>query len=150
FAAVTVPISIGCNERKAVQEPSAPNSAAVAVVKPERKALRRVVEQPGWIQPDEQTELIAKLPAYVAKLHADIGKQVHGPKYDSARREIEPGELLAELEIPELVEELNQKKAKIRYAEAQVKQAQKAKIAADANIVTAKASVDEAKALKER
>jgi HlyD family secretion protein len=144
-------ISLGCNSRRGSQETAAPAAqAAVTVVKPTRKSLRRVVEQPGSIQADEQTDLVAKVAGYVAKLHADIGKSVHGPKYDAEGRELEPGELLAELAIPELDEELNQKKAKVRYLDAQVTQARKAKIAAEATIATAKASVDEAKALRDR
>ncbi|MFL5339745.1 MAG: efflux RND transporter periplasmic adaptor subunit [Gemmataceae bacterium] len=122
----------------------------MTVVHPERQSLRRVVEQPGSIQPDEQTELVAKVAGYVAQLHADIGKTVHGPKFNSQGAETEPGELLAELSVPELEQELKQKQAMVRYADAQVEQARKAKTAATANILTARAAVDEAKALKER
>src|SRR5258708_7145630 len=105
-------LCLGCNSQRPTKESSAPAPASVDIVKPERKSLNRIVEQPGTIQPDEQTELVAKLPGFVAKLHADIGKQVRGPKLDSKGNEIEPGELLAELAIPELEEEFNQKMAK--------------------------------------
>src|SRR6516225_3294899 len=150
FLSIAAPLCLGCNSQRAGKETPTPAPAPVVIVKPERQSLRRIIEQPGAIQPDEQTELVAKLPAYVAKLHADIGKVVRGPKYDSQGHEIEPGELLAKLTIPELEEELNQKKAKARYAEAQVKQTEKAKIAAEANVGTARAALDEAKAMKER
>ena len=150
FLSIAAPLCLGCNSQRGAKETPTPAPAPVVIVKPERQSLRRIIEQPGAIQPDEQTELVAKLPAYVAKLHADIGKVVRGPKYDSQGHEIEPGELLAKLTIPELEEELNQKKAKARYAEAQVKQAEKAKIAAEANVGTARATLDEAKAMKER
>ena len=143
-------IGLGCNQQRAVPEKAAVGPVAVTIVHPERQALRRIVEQPGWIEPDEQTELVAKVAGYVARLHADIGKPVHGPKFDSQGHELEPGELLAELAVPELEQELKQKQAMVRYADAQVEQARKAKTAATANIATMKAAADEAVALKER
>ena len=59
-----------------------------------RKTLRRATVQPGQIQAFEQTPLFVKLPAYVQKLHADIGDRV------------EQNRPLADLWIPELEDDL--------------------------------------------
>lgn len=56
------------------------------------------------------------------------------------------GQLLAELDIPEVVEEANQKAALVRQAEAEVEQASKALAAAAAGVAAARAQADEARA----
>jgi multidrug efflux pump subunit AcrA (membrane-fusion protein) len=149
----------GCSQSAAPPGPSSAGtpSATVALVHPERKTLKRVVEQPGTIQAYEETVLFARVPGYVRLFHDrdgriihDIGQKIRGPKYDASGNEIEPGEVLAELVVPELEERKNLKKAMVRQAEADVEQAQKAVASAEANIATMEAAVVEAKALKER
>jgi RND family efflux transporter MFP subunit len=124
--------------------PSAP--AAASIVHPQRKALRRVVEQPGTIQAYEETPLIAKLPGYVRKVNADIGQKVRGPKFASTGQEVEPGEILAEIAIPEMGEEARQKEAQVRQTKAEIEQARKALAAAQANVASAEAATVEARA----
>ena len=48
----------------------------VTAARPVRKTLRLESVQPGQIEAFEQTPLFAKLPAYVEKLHVDIGDRV--------------------------------------------------------------------------
>jgi len=129
----------GCNQ-PAAAPPAAVTAApaAVSVVQPQRQALRRVVEQPGVVQAFEQTQLFARVPGYVSKVSADIGQKVTA------------GQVLAEIAVPELEEETNQKNALTRQAEAQVDQAKAALAAAEAAIATVEAAVVEAKALYER
>jgi RND family efflux transporter MFP subunit len=140
----------GCSQRpdeapKAA--PAAPPPAPkVTVVKPQKQAVRRVVEQPGTVQAYEETQLFAKLPAFVRRLHADIGQKVEGPRYDSDGNETKPGTLLAELAVPELQEEAREKAALVRKAEAEVQQAVKALAAAGAGVNSFEALVAEAKA----
>ena len=141
----------GCNQRGGDgQKPAAPGAVTVSVTHPKKETLVRVVEQPGSIQAYEETQLFARVPGYVSKVKKDIGDAVRGPKYDAAGRELEPGEVVAEIDVPELVEEVKQKKALTRQAEAEVEQARKALLAAEANIATAEAAVTEAKALYTR
>jgi multidrug efflux pump subunit AcrA (membrane-fusion protein) len=132
----------GCNRHA---DDSSKNSAAaaasvktVSVIQPERKSLCRIVEQPGAIQADEETLLYARVPGYVSKVLFDIGQ------------EIKKGDVLAEIDVPELAEETNQKKALAKQAKAEVEQAQKALASAEANIAAMQATVVEAKALHER
>jgi multidrug efflux pump subunit AcrA (membrane-fusion protein) len=76
----------------------------------------------------------------------DIGQKVRGPRFDSAGKEVEPGEVLAEIAIPEMEEEARQKQALVRQAEAEVEQVKRALAAADANVAHYQAAVAEARA----
>jgi RND family efflux transporter MFP subunit len=112
---------------------------AVSVVHPEPKTIAVKVEgMQCTVEAYEQTMLYARIPGYVGKVHSDIGQTV------------EPGQVLAELSVPEMDEEVNQKKALVRQTEADVEQARKALAAAEASIDTAGAYVEETRALKER
>jgi multidrug efflux pump subunit AcrA (membrane-fusion protein) len=129
----------GCGERGGGKSDSAPPATpTVSVVRPQRKSVRRVVEQPGGVTAYEETQLFARVPGYVSKVHFDIGQKV------------ESGQVLADLSVPEMVAEVSQKHALVRQATADVEQANKALAAAEANIATAEASVVEAQASQER
>jgi multidrug resistance efflux pump len=108
----------------------------VSVVRPRPKSLRRSVGQPGAVHAYEETLLFARVSGYVGKVHLDIGQKVRGPRYSSDGKEIEPGQILAEVDVPEMVEELNHKKALVSQAEADIEQAEKALAAAEAHIAT--------------
>jgi multidrug efflux pump subunit AcrA (membrane-fusion protein) len=129
----------------------------VSVVSPQRKSLRYVVEQPGIVEAYEETKRFARVPGYVrlpydrdGRILSDKGRKVSGPKYDASGKEIKPGDVLAELEVPELEEETNQKRARVRQTEAEEVQAVKALASATANIAVAEAGVTEAQALRDR
>src|SRR5215469_2664158 len=144
----------GCSGSKAPgpdeQSEEKKGPPVVKTIKPQRKDLRRVFEQPGFIEAFEETLLFARVPGYVLKVHRDIGDPLKGPRYDKAGKETEPGQPLAELWVPEMEEELTQKKALVAQAKAAVEQAQAARDAAEAAIGTAKALVQEAVAAKAR
>ena len=116
------------------------SSAAFSVVHPQKRALPKVIEQPGTIQAYESTPLYAKLAGFVKKVNVDIGDPVEGPT------EARPGTVLAELSIPELVEEGREKDALVDRAKAEVEQAKKLLEIAEANVVVADAQIAEAKA----
>jgi HlyD family secretion protein len=115
-------------------------AAAFTVVHPQKKALPKVIEQPGTVHAYESTPLYAKLAGFVKKVNVDIGDAVEGPT------ESGPGTVLAELSIPELVEEGREKDALVERAKAEVEQAKKLLEIADANVVVADAQITEAKA----
>jgi HlyD family secretion protein len=158
--AVAMITAAGCTSSSAPPGPSVSASPppTVGVVHPQRKALKRVVEQPGTIQAYEETMLFARVPGYVrlsydreGRIIHDIGRIIRGPRFDSSAKIIvEPGEVLAEIEVPELEQRTNLKKALIRQAEADVEQAQKAAVSAEAQIATMESTIVEARALKER
>jgi hypothetical protein len=63
--------AVGCgNSPAAPSSPGAPapqpaETTAVATIKPERRTVRRVIEQPGYVEAFEQTAVYAKIPGYV-------------------------------------------------------------------------------------
>jgi HlyD family secretion protein len=106
----------------------------VEVVHPERRTIRRSVGEPGQIQAFETTPIHAKITGYVKAWTVNIGDQ------------IKTGQVLAELAVPELEAELNQKRAAIEQAEAERARAESAVQVAQAAVVSAEAKLAEARA----
>ncbi|HVV99831.1 MAG TPA: efflux RND transporter periplasmic adaptor subunit, partial [Planctomycetaceae bacterium] len=152
LAAILVLSTAGCSRspggHSSEQPTSESTSAAVRVntVHPTRKTLTRRTEQPGQIEAFERTPLLAKATGYVTRWNVDIGDTVKGPRYDSHGKLTEPGEVLAELSIPELDEDVKQKQALVAQAEAELKQALAAIKVATATEASAAAEVGQAKA----
>jgi RND family efflux transporter MFP subunit len=145
-ASILVVVGGGCNSAKPSVKTSDANT--VKTDTPKKKPLRRVIEQPATIEAFEETPLVAHISGYVEKVHVDIGKDVVGPQYDGKSKLIRPGTLLAELAIPEMLKELEQKKAMVALARAEVDQANADLDAAEAHILTAKALVREAESAR--
>src|SRR5262245_45228271 len=125
-------LTAGCNRPsgaspdQAAQAPAA-ETPEVKVVKPERKDVRRLIERPGFnIEAYERTPLYAKIPGYVQRWHVDIGDRV---KKD---------QVLAELYVPEMVDDLKEKRAAVELAAAQIKQAEAARLTAEAQVARTK------------
>jgi HlyD family secretion protein len=142
----------GCNRHEAAT--SEPKQAAtertVTLVSPEKKTLKRVIDQPAAIEPFEETPLFARIAGYVQKVHVDIGDRVEGPVWDSQGKLVKPGQLLVEISAPEMDEELKQKKALVSQAQAEVDQTTATLDAAEANVATSKALIREAEAARAR
>jgi HlyD family secretion protein len=129
----------------------------VTPIKAGRKTLVGTTEQPGQIEAFEETAIHAKLAGFVKKVHVDIGDKVAGPSRVSRDQPEQPGQILAELEMPELEAKLKQKQALVAQAaaeviqsQASVKVARSAAESAAALIVEAEASVERADAIYER
>jgi len=146
---------IGCNRAAPdAQKPAAsqPGAPTIAIVHPEKKELRRTVEQPGIIAATEETRLFAKLPGFVSLIAVDPKKAAAGeadPRVDIGSR-VAAGQVLAELAIPEMERESKQKAALVKEAEAQIELSKKGLAAAEAGVASSKAMVSEAKAGLER
>jgi HlyD family secretion protein len=147
-----VALLAGCNRPQAAT--SDPKKASiertVTVVTPEKKTLKRVIDQPATIEPFEETPLFARIAGYVQKVHVDIGDRVAGPVLDSQGNVVKPGQLLVEISAPETDEELKQKQALVKQAQAEVEQATATFEAAEANVATTKAMIREAEAARIR
>jgi RND family efflux transporter MFP subunit len=102
-------------------------------VRPEPRTILRIVGQPGFVNAYEQTALFAKVAGYVHQWRFDIG--------DPVRK----GDVLAELSMPELVEDHRQKQAYVELSRVQVEQAEKLVEVANAAVKTAVAQVAEAR-----
>lgn len=118
----------------------------VTVISPERKTIRRLVEQPAHIDPYEVTPLHAKANGYVQQVAFEIGDLVKGPKYDKAGKLTDPGQALVQLALPEFEDEVRQKEALVAQAEAEAEQARSAIKVAEAMVETSKARVAETQA----
>ncbi len=142
-------LTMGCQPSAPVGS-SAKSAAAelpkVVTVKPERKTLVQRTEQPGQIEAFRTTPILAKVAGYVERMHVDIGDRVQGPKLDADGKVIEPGQLLVELQAPELDGEFQQKRAMVEQADAEVEQAEAAVKVARSAQSSAVANVDESQA----
>lgn len=113
--------------------------AAVAVVKPEKKTVRRVVDQPAQnVEAFQHAPLYAKIPGYVGKLHVDIGDRVKA------------GQPLLDLAVPEMDIELKQKEALLLQAKAEVELAERNLDAAEASLKSGEAMVKQAESGRAR
>jgi RND family efflux transporter MFP subunit len=85
---------------------------AVAVMTPELGTPQQEIVLPGTMQPFSDAPIYARTNGYVKKWYADIGARVKA------------GQLLAELDAPEVERELEQARAELATAEANAKLAQ--------------------------
>jgi HlyD family secretion protein len=133
-----------------VPQSSGSQIPTVTTAHPEKKSIVRVVEQPAFVEAFEETPLFARITGYIQKVPHDMGDRVKGPTFDAAGKQVEAGDMLAELWVPEMEEDLRQKQALVVQAKAEADQAAAAVDAADAAVATAKALVAEAEAGRER
>jgi RND family efflux transporter MFP subunit len=110
----------------------------VAVVSPVRTSLYWTIQQPGSIEAFEETPLAPKIAGYVARWNVDIGDHVR------------KGQLLAELWVPDLAAQVQQKEAAVVQAEAVIVQSKEALRTAEAAIDRAEANLKLAQASRIR
>jgi HlyD family secretion protein len=132
-------LSTGCHESAtahdaAKEAAAAPVAAEVKVVSPSRRAITRVIRQPGYLKPYEQTPIYTKIAGLVQDVDVDIGDP------------IKKGQLLAVLWEPEMERELQARAARIEQAKAEVLQAKKGVEAAQATVLTSEAKIKETEA----
>src|SRR5262245_4916871 len=89
----------GCGSGDQVRADSRADAPHVAVVKATRKDLSSTLEIASEFQPFQEIDVYAKVSGYIRKLHIDWGSHV------------KQGQLLAELEIPELEQQVQQDRA---------------------------------------
>src|SRR5512135_3519684 len=133
-AAITV-TAAGCersSEKKAGR--SAQPVMRVEVVQPERHTVQRTVGEPGQLEAYETTPIHAKIAGYVKDWTVNIGA------------ENKKGQVLAELWVPEVEADLQQKRAAVEQAVARRAQAEAAVKVAQAAVTRAEAAVAEVQA----
>ncbi|MBN9521671.1 efflux RND transporter periplasmic adaptor subunit [bacterium] len=114
----------------------APAEVRVSAVRPQREILKRNIEQPGQINAFERTALYPKISGFIKIYHFDIGDHVR------------KGQLLAELWVPELVEDLHQKEATVVEVEVQIVQARAMLRVDEAKVIQAEAAVSRSAATR--
>ncbi len=151
FAAIALLAAcVGCSREPAAPVAATPalptpaDAVTVAVTSPKKQSLAWTIDQPGSVQAFEVTPVVAKLSGYVSKVHVDLGDVVKGPAGDK------PGTLLAEVSIPELVQEAEQKAALVNQAKAEAELARQGAEVAGEQIKAAEAMVQEAVAARGR
>jgi RND family efflux transporter MFP subunit len=131
-----------CNRQAPAEKDSAQKkedakkSASEAPHKLVKMTFTHKIDSPGEIQADETTRIFAKITGYVKVFNKDIGDR------------IKPGDILAELSVPEYDEELLEKQARVIQAQAERDRAKNLHAAAEANVKFADAKVNEAIAAK--
>jgi membrane fusion protein (multidrug efflux system) len=85
--------------------------ARVEVIKPTVISSDRALALPGTVKPLESAQIYARVTGYVRAWHVDIGDKVKA------------GQLLAEIDVPDVDAQLSQARAQLAQARATVKQA---------------------------
>src|SRR5262245_33101769 len=81
----------GCRQHANRKQEQSEQPPRVAIMKPERKTIRRQIGQPGMIEAFERTPIVARVPGDVLKWHVDINQA------------IKKDDVLAELFVPDMV-----------------------------------------------
>ncbi|HEY5315649.1 MAG TPA: efflux RND transporter periplasmic adaptor subunit, partial [Pirellulales bacterium] len=125
-------------------EPHQSAAMRVETISPSAGGIIRKTVQPGSVHSFESAELFAKVSGFLKSQNVDIGSIV------------KRGELLAEIDVPELAQQLDRDKAEQRQAEADVALAQSQietaiaeRQAAEAYVTQAEASVKRSQADRE-
>lgn len=128
-------LAYGCERHeKAERQGRDASVTEVSVTHPVRQTLHYVVDQPGRIEPFEQTPIYARVSGYVRTVRVEHGDRV------------KKGDVLAEVDVPELVEEHHRKEAMIIQVRAGITQAEQAERVAQASLASMRADLEIARA----
>jgi RND family efflux transporter MFP subunit len=98
-------VAAGCGGARRAAADDAANAPAAAVVKVVRRNIADNLEIASEFLPYQEVDVFAKVSGYIHKLNVDYGSHV------------KQGQVLAELEIPELQQQLQQDEASVRRSE---------------------------------
>ena len=123
---------------EATQRGNSSASIAVSVAKPDVQDIADRITLPGTVTPYEQVTLYAKVTGYLTSLSVDIGDHVR------------KGQLLAEIDVPEMTASLEEKRAALVKAEAEVEQSQAGVGQYEAELEFQRTSYQQLSAIRER
>src|SRR6516164_1267008 len=127
-----VAVVAGCGRDGAhTASPSDTGGPAMQVVRPQRRTLTHVVEQPSFVVAYERSSVYPKMTAYIEKWNVDIGDKVR------------KGDVLATLYVPELVEQWRTTKATVTLDRKRISLAREALRVAEAEVKAAVARLEE-------
>jgi multidrug efflux pump subunit AcrA (membrane-fusion protein) len=126
--------AVGCGHEHAAEVRSVAEPPNVQVTRAGIHDVVRVVGQPSFVEAYERTSIYPKLTGFIQKWYVDIGDAVRGD------------EVLADLFVPEIVEEWKTKGATVAYDVKRVKLAEKTVLVAEADVKVAEAKLKAAKA----
>ena len=102
---------VACSRKSPAARADSTERIPVSVVKPQRRTIADRLALTGSITPYEQVTVYAKVSGYLKSLAVDMG--------DGVRQ----GQLLAEIDVPEMMAALEEKRAALLKAQAAVEQA---------------------------
>ncbi len=104
--------------------------------------------QPARLEPYEQAPLFAKVQGFVLKTRpaTDDGEDIPQLPIVDIGDEVSEGEILAEIDVPEMLQELEQKKALVNQAAAELQQATAALTVAEKAVLAARSRIAESQA----
>ena len=105
-------VAIGCGHAGGSSSASADAASPAAVAQARRMNLSNTLSIAGEFLPYQEVELHAKVSGYIRNINVDIGDRVH------------KGEVLAVLEIPELVAQEQAAAAGVRHSQEEISRAQ--------------------------
>jgi HlyD family secretion protein len=135
LAALAAP---GCGHQAKIEFSNAAKPPTVQVIQPPLRNIVRIVGQPSFVESYERTSIYSKPTAYIQKWIVDIGDKV------------KKNDVLAILFAPELVEELQTKKATVVLDQERIALAKEAVEVAKADVKAAEAHVKEAEEMLNR
>jgi RND family efflux transporter MFP subunit len=112
IALIVVCLAAGGCGRSGGSSPSADAPSPAAVVQVRRAPLSNTLSIAGEFTPYQEVELHAKVAGYIRNIYVDIGDRVH------------KGQVLAVLEIPELLAQLQAASAGVRHSQDEITHAQ--------------------------
>lgn len=118
--AISVAAVSGCQHSASSSDPASQLPVA-PVVMPQRAQLSNHLEVAGELLPYQEVELHAKVSGYIRKIYVDIGDRVR------------QGQVLAELDIPELSAEVDEAQSGILRSEQDVLRAKSTVVRAEAD-----------------
>src|SRR5450755_3944019 len=101
--ALLLALACGCTPLPSGKPAPKTSEGAVKTEVPTKKPMGRAIEQPATIEGFQEAPLhVAHISGFVKKVDADIGKAVA------------PEDILAEIAVPEMLQELKQKEAFVK------------------------------------
>ncbi len=113
------------------QKSQSPSAVRAEVVTPENRPLLRTVSLPGSVRADELVDLYAKISGFVGTINVDIGSRV------------KRGDVLVQIDVPEMQDELRQAKSLVQAKEAKVRALRAKAGFAEQQVLTASADVQQ-------
>jgi RND family efflux transporter MFP subunit len=133
--AVTVLVAQRIRKQQAAAVPRRQVEIVVGVAKPVRKDLDVKLAYTADVSPNQQVAIFSKVSGYIKRLGADLGDFV------------KEGQLLVEVEAPEMAAAVEQARAAVSIAEANLKVADSNVESAKANMANQEANVARARAV---
>jgi HlyD family secretion protein len=126
-------LPLGCGHKESAA-PAARPEPEVQVTKPERRTITRRVGQPAFVNAYEQTAMYPKIAGYIQAWSVDIGDR------------IQKDQVLADLFVPELESQYQEKQAELARDEVLIEVAQQLVDVAQSRLQAAAADVERSKA----